>query len=350
MKTASPDRAWRFLWLAAASLLVQLVLGVHLRRVLAGMDQPWARFDHLRSAHSHLGYYGLLFPLAWWAWSRAGQPSPGPWATVAYGVATLVATIAFAAQGYGPASIVASTAVLAVWLWSAWGLRSTWRGALGRRHRSWWAPAAPAVVLSAVAIPAVAVTLRRDPALSQQLVQGFLTVLLFGLVVPAALQRRDAPAPDSRLWVLACVGAALFLGPAPSLATRGLTVGLALLLVRAGWRARVRLDVRLAWLAAGGGLLAVALELLGNSPLVAVAGLHLVVLGPVLVSLGDALLPVERASFRLPWLLAVVVLTLAVLTPVLAPSLAPHAPRVAAWSGGALGVLGAVGVVLRWAR
>lgn len=72
---ASATARWRVGLLAA--LLGTIGLGVWLRWALAGAVDLLAPFGHLRHAHSHLGYYGLLFPLAWLGWKAAGATIPG---------------------------------------------------------------------------------------------------------------------------------------------------------------------------------------------------------------------------------------------------------------------------------
>ena len=61
-----------------AALLVTLAIGVWLRWSLATTLPLPAPFGNARHAHSHLGYFGLLFPLAWLGWRAAGVAVPGP--------------------------------------------------------------------------------------------------------------------------------------------------------------------------------------------------------------------------------------------------------------------------------
>ena len=345
---ARPPSGRPLLALAALSLLGQVSLGLHLRAALGGQVAPWGAFDDLRRAHSHLGYYGLLFPMAWWAWAQAGLPTPRPRGLAVYALATALGTVGFALQGYAALSIAASTVVLGVWLSSAWGLRAQLKGSVGRRHASWWAPAIPAILLSAITIPAVAATLRRDPALSHELVQGFMTLLLYGVAVPAALARQGAPAPDSRLWTLGAVGAALLLGPLPGLPSGLLTLLCAALLARAAWACKGPWDLRLLWLLPVLGLIGLGTGLLAESRGLAIAGFHLVVLGPVLLSLGGDLLPIHRPLYRGAWHLGLGALTLGVLVPLWSVDLVWT--RVAVAGGALLALLAFVGIATRGSR
>lgn len=263
--------------LAALSLLGTLALGLSLRWALAGAALPWGQFGPLRSAHTHLGYYGVLFPLIWAAWARVGAPAPGPRLVAAYGLAVGVATWGFAREGYALTSIVASTAVLAAWVWTATPL---WARLL---RRDWLAAAAPCVWASALAIPGVAVLSARGDARAPELVQAFLTWLLLGVAAPAALASLRAPAPPGPALTLAALGAGLAIGPAPhplSQLALALLGGIFLLAAR-----RLEPLLAVAWAGLGGALFLMGAGLLVETHGLAVAGLHYAVLGPVLLSL-----------------------------------------------------------------
>ncbi len=329
----------RFLVLAGFSLLGGVLLGALLRGVLAGFVLPFSSFPLLRHAHSHLGYYGVLFPLVWWTQARvAGTPRPpGPATTAVYALAVLAATIGFATQGYGIVAIVSSTVVLAVWLGSAWRALP-WLA----RPRSWWWSVAPSITCAAIAIPAVAVLTSRDPALARELVQGFLTMLLFGVVAPTALDRQGAPAAFGPLWWAGVAGASLLLGPWPTLVSQLGTALLGLLLIRAGWQARAPLDLRALWMLPGAGMLVLGSGLLVETPPLAIAGLHFVLLGPVLLSLAPTQPP---ALARAAWLLALGLLTLGVMGPAFWP--APGWSTLAAGAGVVVALLAVA--ALAWA-
>lgn len=319
------DPGARFAWLAGTSLLLGVTLGALLRGVFAGVSLPFGSFAHLRHAHSHLGYYGVLFPLAWWAWAQAGPRPPGRVSTVVYGLAVLAATLGFAQDGYGLTAIVASTVVLAIWLGSAWRA-SRYLVQL----RSWWAPATPAIIGSAITIPLVAVFFRRDPALASELVQLFLTLLLFGVIVPAALARRAAPGPIAPLWLVGCLGAALALGPWPAWPSLAATALLGGQVLWASWRMDACWDLRLLWGTLGASLVVFGSGLVAETPALAVAGLHFAILGPVLVSLGRPLSPRGPRWLCLAYEVVVVVMSAAVALPPWVPwSLWPQVGAVA---------------------
>lgn len=322
--------------LVGASLLGTALLGVTLRWFFAGVPLPAGEFVFLRHAHSHLGYYGVLFPLMWLAWARLERPSPGPIALTVYALAVIASTLGFLKEGYGGMSIAGSTAVLAVWVWSAWPLR---------RERGWLATTLPAVWISAVIIPGVAVAASRgEDALAGGLVKGFLTLLLLGAALPAALASRGCRPPPMGLWALGTGAAALSLGPLPHPVA---SLGLALLGGLLGWSvARSgELDgvLRALWLGLALGFAFRGLSLLPDHAQIAIAGLHYALLGPALLTLAA-----PPGSPRLPpWGVALYALALGGLTLGVGLQAWPVAlplPRLAAWSGTALALFLMLGV------
>lgn len=268
--------------LASLSAILGVLVGAALRWQLAGWSLPLGEFLLWRSAHSHLGYYGLLFPLMWAAWQQLGQARPGRGLLVLYTLAVGASFVGFASQGYGLTAIVASTVVLGVWLVSAWQVR---------RGQGWLASVGPAILLGASCIPPVAVLTGRDPALAQAVVQGFLSVLLLGAVLPSALQLTGMRAPRPWLWF---AGAALtggFLGPFPHPLLGVGPVLLAWLLSVSAWRSPVGWARRGAWLSISLGLLGLGIGLLPATRPVLIGGFHFLVLGPVLWSLAAAAAP-----------------------------------------------------------
>lgn len=280
--------AWRVAW---AALAVAVALGTLLRWFFAGVALPFGEFANLRSAHSHLGYYGVVFPFVWAAWARMGLPVPGHRLVLGYAVAVAASIVDFAAEGYAPVSIAGSTVVLATWIAVAW------------RHRSrllqpdWLAPVFPAVALSAMVIPAVAVLSRRGDPRAPLLVHTFLGWLLLGVAVPTAFRSAGVRAPRGPFHAVAVVGSGLALGVFPNPVTRLLLACEAVLLLRSA--ASVHGDRMLAvlWAALAAGLLGVASGLVPDLPGVAVAGLHLALLGPVLVSLAWRERGVARTAY-----------------------------------------------------
>lgn len=319
--------------LVLLSLVGTLTLGVGLRWALAGVPLLPGGFVELRHAHSHLGYYGVLFPLMWWAWGRLGQRAPGLGLLGLYAVGVVMSAVGFAREGYGRPAIIGSTIVLGVWLASAWRLRGVMM-----QPRSWLGGAAPTIVLGALCIGPVAVVSGRDPALATGLVRMFLTLLLLGAVTPAALAALRAPAPPWPIWLGAVLCGAAFLGPLPhpALGLGLLVVGV--LLGRAALRApSLGWDERGLWLAFALGLVAPGVGLVSPGHNLAVAGVHFAALGPLLVTLTRPLWPARPPAWA-RWSYAVSV-------GAFATALLVGESRLAAVFGSVVAALWALGVV-----
>lgn len=329
--------------LIALCLLLTVGFGAVLRAWLGGSGWlPWA-FPHLRHAHTHVGWYGAVFPLAFTVWRTRGWWTPGPRLMSAYWFAVALSTFGFLRAGYGVEAIGGSTVVLAVWLLVAFH---------NRRHLHWrredWLAAVPLlIVLAAASIPPVAFTLRRDPALSARWVRTFLTVLLFGAGVPAALDRARFRSPPGGLWAIAVVASALWVGVLPSAWLRLGTLLLGALLTGSTLvSSEARWDLRLGLLLMGLGLLVVATGLMPFSASVAVAGVHLAILGPVLHGLyGD---PTRTTPLAVTLLFVLMVMCFGIVTSGVEVATSPplSGAVIAAWSGGLLAVGTALWTVL----
>lgn len=117
----TPDRLR--VWPGVVFVLATL-LGVLLRGVYVGWSVG-VPFDHLLHAHSHslyFGWAGLMILAA----ATSGVATARRWAWASL-ILTLPMAIAFLIQGYGPASIAASTLVMGAWygaIYSWWRRRS----------------------------------------------------------------------------------------------------------------------------------------------------------------------------------------------------------------------------------
>ncbi len=268
-----------------AALITSLMLGSTMRWILAGRLDPGWDFGHLRHAHSHLGFYGLLLPLAWLAWRQAGQALPHPILLWTYALATLLAFLGFLREGYGPAAIVGSSLVAAIWLLSAWPLRRRWSD-----PNDPLAMVLPGILAAEACVPPIAMFLRTSPVMGQAFVTTFLTLLLLAVAIPSAMAARDLRAPWSALLIGALAGSASFaLWPSPWMRL-GLAL-YALLLARAAWRDERIGHLRTTWFLTSAGLLAVAAGALPTTRPVVIGAIHFLVLGPVLGSLAPGWLP-----------------------------------------------------------
>lgn len=262
--------------LPLVSLMVTVAFGALLRWVLAGRGMPFGDFMHVRSAHSHLGFYGVLFPLVWQQWRRMGERVPGGWVMVAYSLATGAATVDFVVEGYALISIVGSSVVLVVWLACAWPLRKHWKTQDGL------APVFPSVVCAAVAIPVVAILTRQSNPLAMDWVHAFLTWLLLGVAGSTALKHMEVTTPLPVWPVFVTLGSGLALGPLQGWPFRSVLVLEGLLFFQVFWSKKVSADLRCAWSLSALGLVLVGLGWLQWTPVTAVAGIHFMVLGPLL--------------------------------------------------------------------
>ena len=267
----------RIAWMFA---LATVGVGVALRLAFAGVIPMPLAVDDVRHAHSHAGYFGVLFPLVWLAWSRAGAPILNTRQLQIYAGAAGVACAGFAFLGYGPLTIAASTALGALWLWSAWQARAF----VAPRH-GWLRTGPIGIALASALVPAIGILTPRDAVLGTRLAHTFLALLMFTVIVPAALARQLAPPVRAGLWLVLSLGASLELGvwshPIPRLCLVGLGGALAWVSARARGDLIVRLGMGACGLAAvlGGAIGVISLYS------VAIASVHVLVLGAALPAL-----------------------------------------------------------------
>lgn len=267
-------------WMA---LLGTLGLGVWLRGSLAGAtwsQVSFSSFAFLKHAHSHLGFFGVVFPIVWACWRERDDFFLAPRWMWLYLLGVVLSTIGFIRAGYGLDAIIGSSLVLLVWLVSAWRQRR-----LLWERNDWLALAPLGILLGSLCIPPIALLTRRDPALAALWVKTFLSVLLFLVALPAVLDRLSLRPPPRILWLLAGVSASLFLGVG---AWPILGLGLVYMAVWILW-ALLELPGLPLELAAMWGLWSLGAMLLGmgfikNSHLIGIAGLHFTLLGPFLYS------------------------------------------------------------------
>jgi hypothetical protein len=246
------------------------------------------RFDFLRHAHAHAGYFGLVFPLCWLAWQRLDVTALPRRAAILYLSATTFVCVGFAFMGYRFPTIAASTVLGVLWVMSAWRGRSVWR-------RDPWLGAGPvAIVLATLCIPPIGVLTPRDPALGSAVAHSFLAILLFGLAVPTALWRLRAPSAPRWLWGPAALLGAGFVGVAPHAGTGvGLAVFGAVVGVAAA-RAGGDVVARAGFVVFGVSLVVVGLGVVPWLQPVSIAGVHVGLLGVVLLTLAPPPSTLER--------------------------------------------------------
>jgi hypothetical protein len=293
-------------WVMWLSLLGTVFLGVVLRWILAGVAMPsGVVYAFVKNAHSHLGFFGLLFPLVWVIWrEREGFFLSKRWSFF-YLLGIVISTVGFLRAGYKFEAILGSTMVLAVWLYAAY------RGRLWvKRWRDGLALAPYGILLASLCLPPVAFLTRRAPDQALLWVRSFLSLLIFLVFLPALLERLRWKMLPYPLWLVGGVAASAFLGIAPY---GWLGMGLVILggCVLWGLRERVReafsslrgvgraaegkgeggeriaalpWDILVLWMAWAGGALALGMGLIPNHHLFGIASLHFTLLGVVLVT------------------------------------------------------------------
>jgi hypothetical protein len=332
--------------LAAAvrlALLVTLVLGLWLRGRWAGWPLPSWSDVALRHAHMHLGWYGVLVPLAWALWLRLGVALPNRGWPAVYALAVAVATAGFLVGGYGPASIAGSTVVLAVWLRAAWAVAPH-----SRKSHDWLAVVAPGLLLAALCIPPIAIFTRRDPALAIELVRMFLGLMTWLVLVPTLLAARGTRPPRSFVWLAAGIATAAWFGGAwhAALAAGPIVTGLLLAVRMVTGGSSMDLAERVLWLGVGAGVAAYGATATPLDHMTGVAAVHALTLGPVAVS---ALAAFDRV--RPAWAFRLIPLAgLTMAAALVAPhfGMLAHTQAVAAWAG--LAALVGFGVLIGRSR
>ncbi len=266
--------------MVAVSCLSTMALGVWLRWYLAGSLSIHLPFANLLHAHSHLGYFGILFPLAWIGWKGAGARAPGRIALVGYALGTTLACIGFVRSGYGPIAIAGSTAVAAFWLWSASALLKR----MGRLHDA-LGGVPIGIVASLACVPPIAIYLRSEPLVAHGFVSTFLSGLLLVVIVPSTFGGRGlSPGPWPLFLLVGCLGA-LFLGVAPHPVTRICLFIYAALVLTPCRSNQLELHARILWAFVACGLGAMAIGVLPNIRPVALGAIHFLILGPVMATL-----------------------------------------------------------------
>ena len=263
-------------------LLMTCLLGVLMRWKLTGVvGLRSLNFIHWRHAHSHLGYFGVVFPVLWLMWFQLSRNLPSRRWLQLYAFAVPLSTFGFLRAGYGVEAIAGSTAVLVVWWVSAWQQRQSLR-----TLRSWLAIVPVGIVIATFCILMIAMTSRRAPAQAKLWVQTFLSLFLLTVVLPVWMERWRWPSPPWFLWVLAAVHAALFLGIGQGWG--GMGWGLIAMGLWSLWSLSrpnaTPMDLQFWWAGWALGAVLLGMKLLPNTHVVAIAGLHYALLGPFVLS------------------------------------------------------------------
>ncbi len=192
--------------LSLLSFYITILAGLLLRMQYSGYLGFLSEID-IRRFHSHLGFYGFLFPLLWGIVPAYGFWVPGRKLRILYSVLLIVSMIGFGLSGYGIVSHISSFFVLLIWL--SFGFKNIRMSYKGDR----WINAIPmGVILSAVIVLTIFILRMTGADISiPQVVRVFLTTLLFGVFGPLALENISKPLFSVHIWLIVIFGVGVFL-------------------------------------------------------------------------------------------------------------------------------------------
>ncbi len=314
-----------------SGLLLRMRLGVLLGGFAGGLD--------LHRAHSHLGYYGVLFPITWAALRFRGGWVPGKKSLFWYFAFCFLSFVGFLREGYGFLAIASSTGILFFWILFAG--KNIFRR---KTAADGWLAAVPyAVLISSALIPFVAVLTPKDPATAKALANLFLALLMFGVFIPAVLTPRLVRRPSAWLWLPLSLAAAAD--------TSGFEIGRftgwGCIVWGAGFSwflfstlrisARRRDPILLAWTTVAVSTILLGLGLFPRSHAASVAGIHFIVLGPVLLGFFENGWRWKLSrSFQIPYFGFLIAMAAAILGTGIAPSWMLFFHRIAGATGAIL--------------
>ncbi len=178
--------------------------GVILRLQLAGAASFLETLD-IRRSHSHLGFYGFLFPMLWSYIKESSDWVPGNKIKFFYVMLLVTSSISFAVSGYNVISHIASFIILLFWIYFATRMLRTREGFL---------KAVPiSIYLSAVAVFSImgSIYLYGDSAPRFELARLFLIVLLFGVFGSLIIHKIAIRPPNILFWLAGATGSAVAL-------------------------------------------------------------------------------------------------------------------------------------------
>jgi hypothetical protein len=267
----------------SVSLVATLILGMGLQwaPVFKASSLGGFTFVNLRYAHAHGGFYGVLLPgLLWLVASRQRGVSAGPFGVGIYALLTALSVGLLAQSGYSNLAILASAGILLFGIGLAWRITAS-----GSHSQSWLDVCPPGVLLTAALIPPIVWTAGENEQVSSSLTRLFMTALLLCVCLPAAWSAAGMRRRYSRFYYLALAfGTALFL-TYPATAT---TLGQVFIVVYGLVCLHSVLADPISWLLKGslllfcGMLFAAAWLEPGLPGSMRIAGLHFILLGPVM--------------------------------------------------------------------
>jgi hypothetical protein len=290
---------WRF---GLSCLFITLALGLVLRLIYTGFHVPFLTTLDLRRSHSHLGFYGVLFPLIWSLLGRERLWVPRKKWAWAYVLAVAISVIGFAIEGYGISAHLASAVVLIFWItfaiknFHSFPLKNNWLSLI---------PTSLFAATACVFLVGFFASQGKTQA-STQLARSFLTLLSFGVVIPVAIGKVCPSARFLKFWPAALIGMAVFVSEllpplyffwGPLILGGIILINLFSSLSEAKIYSLLRL--KLYWFLVGLSLIVFSIGTIRNSHYGSVAGVHFLVLGPILMSFVSLKGKLTRFSYDL---------------------------------------------------
>lgn len=319
-------------------LLITVVTGLIFRMQMAGVSLNFLKDLDLRRAHSHLGYYGVLFPIAWLALSGAKWSVPLNRSFIFYSFIVVLSYIGFLYEGYGLLAIVTSTVVLAIWIIFVWQNRIFINFTKGN-----WLHSIPiSILLSACLIPIVAITSGNGSGIARNIAETFLAILMFGVFVPSILHRGITSPPSSWKWTLACVIASIDISNLYETWVFGIgTVFLGYLLLQAlvieFFSKNIPVRLLLYWVGFSLSVILIGLRIIPQTHMTAIAGIHFLILGPILLSFFKLHLNKKPPMIiEVGYELSLLIMVAAIALPTWIPELYMTFQKIAGYSGASI--------------
>ena len=297
-------------------LFLTVVLGLILRWQMAGYSSAHTSGLYLRRAHSHIGFYGALFPITWLFLLNTAAWIPGRRLMLFYGLMVALSIAGFLYSSYAPLSISSSTIILAIWLQFAWKNHV--------RRRVDGAPKclaliAPSIALASLQIFAVAFLARTNPELSLLMTRSFLAVLIFGVFVPVSINSIYCSNFFILPWFVATIVSAVYLSGISDFWPLAFgPMWLALDIFRMITFRATPLGgeghLRLVWGVFAGALGLTGLQILPHSYHYGIAGVHFLILGPIFLTFAHKYFWLaEKAATRTVYELTLAAMVVAIL-------------------------------------
>lgn len=201
LKFFSAKNSWYNI--AFYSLLCAVSGGLILRLQYSGFFADLTFLD-FRRAHSHLGFFGFLFPMIWHHFEKSKFWICGQRLKIFYCLLLVLSTVGFLVSGYGILAHISSALVLVVWLFFAVSIYSKVKGL---------AKSIPiSIMMAALSVVCLAVlTGSGQNVVPWQLVRIFLTILVFGVFGSVVAEKLSVRSLSPFLWVGSVLGTGVFL-------------------------------------------------------------------------------------------------------------------------------------------